>query len=236
MPFRFKQFIVHDDHSSIKVGTDSVLLGAWAGSGNYRHILDIGTGCGLLALMMAQQYPEAQVTAIDIHEDSVKEASLNFSISPWKERLHAQNVSLQEFVLNKKQAFDLIIANPPYFTGDLLPPDPSREQAKHTSKLTYKDLATGASKILTDKGVFALILPYNMKESFAEQAIANELHLQRQLIITPVFGKSPNRIIMEWGKERKKCLTNSLDIRINPKHYSEDYIKLTKDFYLALKL
>ena len=164
MAFRFKQFSIEDDKSSIKVGTDAVLLGAWAGQGNPGLILDIGTGCGLVALMMAQRFQGANVHGIDIHKPSTDQAGENFSKAPWSDRLEAKNISYQLHAEHSKIKYDLIVTNPPFFSGSLLPPDDSKKISKHTSTLTYLEIINGVSNLLTEEGTLSLILPYEKQD------------------------------------------------------------------------
>lgn len=170
--FRFKQFIVHDDHCGLKVGTDAVLLGTEPITIRPRRVLDIGTGSGVVALMMAQRFPEADVTGIDILPEAVQEAGDNFAASPFADRLHAVHASLQAFA-SEPQHFDLIVCNPPYFVDSLKNPDNARRIARHTDTLSFSELLEGVQQLLTRDGVFLVILPAD-----AEPAIADILMQQ----------------------------------------------------------
>ena len=234
MAFRFKQFTVNDERSSMKTGTDAVLLGAWAGSLIPATILDIGTGCGLIALMMAQRFKGAMITAIDIHEGSVGQAGENFKASRWSENLSAELISLQDLAASRAKAFDLIISNPPFFSDSLLPPDPSKKIARHTETLSFPELAKGIADLLKPGGHFALILPTESHKAFSRHATKNHFLLCRELEITPVKGKIPNRILSEWTKEQEEPFFESLTIRKNPMEYTDEYKKLSGEFYLAL--
>jgi len=234
MAFRFKQFTVNDERSSMKVGTDAVLLGAWAGNRIPVTILEIGTGCGLIALMMAQRFKNARITAIDIHEGSVEQAGENFKASRWTENLSAEPISLQDLAAGRAKAFDLIISNPPFFSDSLLPPDTSKIIARHTESLSFPELARGVINLLKPGGLFALILPTESHKAFSHHATKNHLFKCRELEIIPVKGKTPNRILSEWAKEQEKPFFESLAIRQNTLEYTDEYKKLTGEFYLAL--
>jgi len=234
MAFTFKQFSVIDDDASMKVGTDAVLLGAWAGQGMPLHILDIGSGSGLIALMMAQRFPSANIMAIDIHKQSIEQSINNFKASPWKKNLTATLVSFQDHAMKSEIKYDLIVTNPPFFTNSLRPPDPSKKLARHTDTLNYTQIAEGISNILHKKGSFNLILPYENHKLFEKKAIESHLSLTRQLEITPVEGKETNRILSEWKFEKSTTESDALTIRDRDHNYTEAYKKLTEEFYLAL--
>lgn len=194
--FRFKQFIVHDDHCGLKVGTDAVLLGTEPITIRPKRVLDIGTGSGVVALMMAQRFPEADVTGIDILPEAVQEAGDNFAASPFADRLHAVHASLQAFA-SEPQHFDLIVCNPPYFVDSLKNPDNARRIARHTDTLSFSELLVGVQQLLTPDGVFLVILPTD-----AEPVIANILMHHAPLVIThrtlirTTVKKAPKRVIL----------------------------------------
>lgn len=217
----------------MKVGTDAVLLGAWAGIGRAKNILDIGTGSGLLALMMAQRNPDAGILGIDIHKASVAEANKNFSASPWADRLSSREISLQKFTDLAEEAYDMIISNPPFFNFSLLPDTHNKTIAHHSGELPHEVIALSAAKLLNDKGSLALVLPVESHDLFCKHATNNGLCLKRKMIITPVKGKLANRILSEWGGKESKTQTCKLCIRDTSGAYTDEYIELTKDFYLA---
>lgn len=214
----------------MKVGTDAVLLGVWADKEHPKNILEIGCGCGLISLMMAQRFPHAQIHAIDIHQPSIEEAKQNFAASPWAKRLSAENISLQKYTTQTK--YDLIISNPPFFSDSLLPQTSNKTLAKHTGSLSHTDLAEHASKLLSPQGKLSLILPIESHHNFS--IMQNGLHLWRQLSIFPKEGKASNRILSEWRMKKGEGKRNSLTIRNSDNTYTEEYIELTKAFYLAL--
>ena len=234
MAFQFRQFSIEDDHSSMKVGTDAVLLGAWASGKNPSNILEVGTGCGLISLMMAQRFPGANILAIDIHSPSIVQAKENFARSPWPERISAKEISFQEMAKKQTEKFDLIISNPPYFIDSLKPPDPDRHLAKHTSSLSYTELAEVAFQLLQKHGKFAIILPFTNQLSFDDCASSAALIKTKQLNIIPVTGKKPNRVLSEWGLSPSDLPVENLRIREDAEMYSPEYKELTSEFYLAL--
>ncbi len=234
MAFQFKQFSVNDDRSSMKVGTDAVLLGAWANYEKATKILDIGSGSGLISLMAAQRFYKAKITAIDIHGASIVQAKENFGISPWAERLNAIHTSLQELAERSEDKYDLILSNPPFFSDSLLPPDPSKKIAKHTENLSFTELCKGVSKLLDPSGRFYLILPYLAMGLFEAEAKKCGLNKGKELRIIPKAGKKINRSISEWSQLQLSPCINELTIRKNQSEYSKEYIKLTEAFYLAL--
>jgi len=232
MPFRFKQFSVDDTGCPMKVGTDSVLLGAWANLENCMRILDIGTGCGLLALMTAQR-SSAKITAIDIDADAIKAAESNFFLSPWNDRLEAWQTGLQEYApICPTATFDHIITNPPFFINSLKAPDPERSNARHTDQLPYELLASASAKLLKHNGRLSMVLPVNESEIFKKIASENGLSLVEQLCIIPRQGKPANRLLMEFGLEKKSYFrSGDLTIRDQSGEYTNEYKELTKDFY-----
>lgn len=218
----------------MKVGTDAVLLGAWAApTGKYRNILDIGCGSGLISIMAAQRFRNARITGIDIHRASVDQSRENTLATPWAKRMEMLHSSLQEFGSAGKNEFDLIISNPPFFSHSLLPPDQLRINAKHTEKLSYADLARCSSKLMSEKGLLALILPYEMQEEFDREARRNQLYLSRRMDIIPIEGKAANRVVSEWSKFPCTPQSAGICIRNAKKEYTEEYKKLTAEFYLA---
>ena len=167
MAFHFRQFDLHDDQSTMRVGTDAVLLGAWVNPGNIKNILDIGTGCGILALMMAQK-SNALIKAIDVDKKSVGQASMNFLQSPWFKRMKAIQCSLQEMADRRTDIFDLVVTNPPYFSNSLKSPDIKRNTARHDDLLNSHDLLAGVIRLVNEHGKFCLILPAEITKSFCK--------------------------------------------------------------------
>jgi tRNA1Val (adenine37-N6)-methyltransferase len=231
MSFRFKQFTVQDDLCAMKVGTDGVLLGAWAACSNIETILDIGTGSGLIALMLAQRCP-AKIDALDIDGNACKQAQINFENSPFGERLHVYRSSLQDFSPGKK--YDLIVSNPPYFTDFLPSPDKGRTQARHNDTLPFVDLLKISRSFLSPKGKLALILPFDGFDFVNKRAWENGLSLFRRTLVSPKRGQAWKRILLEYSTQNRIFAEDELFIEQSPQVYSNAYISLTRDFYLKM--
>ena len=229
--FRFKQFEVFHEHSTLKVGTDAVLLGAWAETENTDSILEIGTGCGIISLMLAQR-SSAKITAIEIDENSVAEAHKNINLSKWKNRIEIKHINLQSFASLDISLFDLIVSNPPFFNNSLKSKNPVKNLAKHTHNLTHEVLLFCTNKLLNNKGKACFIIPYTDYKIFTEIALINNLYCTAVTEIIPVTGKFPNRVLLKFEKIQKVLSNNSLVIRDINNEYTEDYKKITKDFYI----
>ena len=221
MSFKFKHFKIEDDISSMKVGTDAVILGAWASHDAPTDILDIGTGSGLIALMMAQRFQKARVLGLDIHKASIQQAKKNFRYSPWESSLSARHISLQEFADSASTGFDLIVSNPPFFSHSLLSPDPRKALAKHNRHLSFAEMAKHVRKLLNPGGLFSLILPANVSDDFEAIAEQAGLFKTKELNIIPVKGKSANRTVSTWSLQSACLETHSLHIRMDSRHYSK---------------
>ncbi len=239
MAFSFKQFIVDDSHCAMKVGTDSVLLGAWADFHGANSILDIGTGCGLLALMAAQK-STAQITAIDIDNEACKQAEENFNICTWHDRLVCINMGLDEFGNHFQDSglrqFDHIITNPPYFIDSLKSPAAERNNARHNLNFSIGSLIEWCSRLLKHSGKLSLVFPFNNLQFLLQFGKENGLYLSRQLVIIPKINKVPNRILLEFTKIPVDDIeSNDLSIRDQEGNFTQAYRTLTEDFYLNLK-
>jgi len=229
-PFRFKQFSITQDHAPMKVGTDGVLLGAWAGTDSPKRILDVGTGTGLIALMLAQRFPEAEIAAIEPNKDAAKDAVANFSNSPFTERLRLVSVQVQSYTPENK--FDLIVSNPPYFTSSLLSPEAGRTEARHIVSLNPSELAK-ASEFLNENGRLSVIYPIETYQTFRTEMKGLGFFELRKLEVKPTPDKLHHRIMGEFGRRKQPCKLNELVIEKYGRHrYSEEYVALTKDFYL----
>jgi len=219
------------------VNTDSVMLGAWAGNPlqDPSRILDIGTGCGILALMMAQRFPQAVIDAVDIDDQSVREATENVLQSPWADRINVSRADFRSYV--SPAPYDLIVSNPPYFSRSLLSGDKRRSLARHSNKdsLSHKSLLSGASRILTPQGRFAVILPAEISHTFLMEARSLDVPLFPDRI-TQVFTrpeKPAARILVQIGRTETALDQQALMIyENNENRYSTEYVRLVKDFYL----
>lgn len=232
--FRFKQFSVSDERSAMKIGTDGVLLGVWADVEGDSRILDVGTGTGLIALMLAQRNVNAIITGVDISKDAVEEACDNFGASPWAERLEAMECDVRSFVSDEK--FDHIVSNPPYFVDSLHSPDAQRTMARHTSSLKFDDLVAAAVRLLRPEGRLSVILPTECAMQFRFAAFGH-LWLHRQLDVVTKDGDAPRRTLMEFCLTDKPLMptVTNLTMRHRDSSYTEEYRKLTKEFYISLR-
>ena len=226
--FRFKRFEVKQDRSAMKVGTDGVLLGAWAEGG--RRILDVGSGTGLIALMMAQRFPDAVVDGIDIDCDACEEARENALTSPFADRIGILNSRLQDY---QAPLYDAIVSNPPFFVGSLKNPDEKRSMARHTDSLPFNDWFDGARRLLKADGVFSVIVPQEVKEDVVSEGYVVGFRLVRQCAVKTVERKSPKRYLLAFSKGGERTLVSEEGIlNAADGQRSEWYSKLTKDFYL----
>ncbi len=241
-PFDFKRFSVNHDRSSMRVGTDGVLLGAWAPMPQTPapRILDIGTGCGLIALMAAQRCPTATITAIDIDSDSCCEARQNAATSPFADRVRVLLTSLQDYVHaadamadTGPETFDLILCNPPFFDETLLPPDPARAAARHTASLPFDTLAQLSASLLADNGSMAVVMPTTVFDSFVPTAFACGLRLARRLDVRTTDRKPPKRTLAAFRLKPYDLqpVTEVMTLMHNGKR-TPDYDLLTRDFYI----
>ncbi|MGQ1785111.1 tRNA1(Val) (adenine(37)-N6)-methyltransferase [Saccharicrinis sp. GN24d3] len=230
--FKFKQFTVHQGLAAMKVGTDGVLLGAWASVEGAKSILDIGTGTGLIALMLAQRNSTARIDAIEIDEQACEQAIINFTESAWAERLHIVHTDFQSYKVDIK--YDLIVSNPPYFNHALKNDCETKSKARHTDSLSFYDLIKGAGKLLNADGLFCVVLPANEKNNFKMLASQNNLYLNNVLNIKPTPTKPAKRVLMSFSLTETKLTEEELIVEEFGRHqYSERYKQLTEDFYLA---
>lgn len=230
--FQFRQFIVHQQRCAMKVGTDGTLLGAWAAAPSApRRILDIGTGTGLIALMMAQRFPQAEVIGLDIDADAVAQACENVSLSPFSERvtiLHQDIVNFQDTI-----SFDAIVSNPPYFVDSLASPDRQRTTARHTVSLTYADLMKQAFRLLNDDGIFSVVIPSESRSRIEAAACLQGFFLTRICLVRTTPRKQPKRLLIEFRKHPvKELVINEGIIEESPNVRSEWYQQLTHEFYI----
>lgn len=230
--FQFKRFTVFHDRCAMKVGTDGVLLGAWTDVSTSQRILDIGTGTGLIALMLAQRNATAQITAIDIDEAAVEQAKENIASSPWKNRIEVTQQDVCCFSSNR--LFDTIVSNPPYFNQSLKGPDSQRNTARHTDSLDSSQLLEKVAEILHPEGRFSIIIPSDQTDEIIRIAATYGLHPSRQTDVITRPGLPPKRALLAFQKTKGICHKNELVIELERHVYSEDYIALTRDFYLKM--
>lgn len=230
--FRFKQFSVTDDGAAMKTGTDAVLLGAWCPVGQANRILDIGTGSGVIALMLAQRSrPEARIDAVEINAADAQQARENVQRSPWSGKIEVVHAPVQEF--KRVTLYDLIITNPPFFSASLLPPDPRRTVARHDTQLTKDELLTAVNRLLGESGIFCLILPFTEAKSFQVQASGYGFYLAHITHFQTRADKNPERTLMAFSREQLKPMQEDrLVLYEGRERKTEAYRNLTADFYL----
>ena len=234
--FKFKQFSIEQDRCAMKVGTDGVLLGAWTPiENNPFSILDIGTGTGIIALMLAQRSQAEQIDALEIDEDAYEQAVDNFENSPWSERLFCFHAGLDEFIDEPEDEYDLIVSNPPFYSEDYKTDDSQRDLARFQDAMPFEKLIEAADLLLSENGVFAVIIPYKEEERFIDLCAAVELF---PIKISRVKGAHNTQIIRSLLAFKRFELpvldANELVIEINRHEYTDEYIELVKDFYLKM--
>lgn len=254
--FRFKQFTVWHDRCAMKVGTDGVLLGAWSelpeeglegskrseaailnalkGCSNGSKVLDVGTGSGLIALMLAQRFEGAEIIAIDIDPGAVEQARYNFGQSPWSNRLACQQTALQD--LEGQAKYDLIVSNPPYFQDSLKNPDSQRAMARHTDTLSYQELMAHSARLLKEGGRLALVLPIEAEQQIIALAQAHKLYPTHITHVFPKPGRAAKRLLIAFSQSpianSQAPIANSLTLESETAPRSKEYQELTKEFYL----
>ncbi|MBL7801138.1 MAG: methyltransferase [Chitinophagales bacterium] len=228
--FQFKQFVVEQAHCAMKVNTDGVLLGAWAKVGEAARILDIGTGTGVIAMMMAQQCPAAMIDAIDIDIGAAEQAKANVECSAWNDRLCVYHSALQDF--KPAYSYDFIISNPPYFVNDLKPDNARKSVAKHSVDLSYDELLTNVHRLLSDNGTFAVVIPYFNKALFLEKATGFGLFVSSALRVQAREDKTPYLALLQLVRRKGEVLEEGLVIQTLSGEYTAGYKALTQAFYL----
>ncbi len=232
-PFRFKQFSIDDTHCAMKVGMDAVLLGAWTNIDNTKRILDIGSGSGIIAIMLAQRC-NATIDAVEIDNDAHKQARINIINSGWQDRITPHHFSIQDFCNLTISKYDLIVTNPPYFINSFNAPIIKRNIARHNNLLSQEDLINSALQLLENTGRLCLIMPLNEGILFKTKAENNNLYCNKTTSVKPKENKSANRLLMEFSYIKKELIQNQLIIEEGKRHqYTDAYKELTKDFYLA---
>ncbi len=231
--FRFKQFSVRNELSAMKVGTDGVLLGAWANVSEASSVLDVGAGSGLISLMVAQR-SEALVTAIEIDSDAASEAEANALSSPWKERITVINDDFVKWSVFADKKYDHIVSNPPFFAGGIVAPDNSRALARHGNGLGFETLISAASSLLAANGILSVISPVDRKNDILFSAEIAKMIVSRITEVSSVDGQKPVRLLWELRLKPVETVFDRMSIRDSYGNYSERYIELTRDFYLNM--
>ena len=226
-PFRFQKFDIIQHENVFRVGTDGVLLGALCKVENAQRILEVGTGTGLISLMLAQRNANAEITALDLNEEAVKLAQENFKNSPFSERL---NVFHQDFkTFESQKEYDFVVCNPPFFeennsVKDIL--------ARQQVELTFRNLIEKASKILSSDGIFSVIIPSESAQEFENLAEDFDLHLVRKINIFGIENGVLKRNVLEFSKKKSALETLDFTIEKSPRKYSDQYLELTKEFHV----
>ena len=234
--FQFKQFSVEQDRCAMKIGTDGVLLGAWTPiSNNPFSILDIGTGTGIIALMLAQRSNAGQIDALEIDEEAYEQSVDNFENSPWSDRLFCFHAGLDEFVDEPEDEYDLIVSNPPFYTEDYKTENEQRDLARFQDAMPFNDLIEAADLLLSENGIFAVIIPYKEEHNFLAIAKDYELYPMKITRVKGIATTEIKRSLLAFSrKETIDFQIDELIIEISRHQYASEYISLTKDFYLKM--
>jgi len=234
--FTFKQFSIQQDKTAMKVGTDGVLLGSWTPvNHNPFSVLDIGAGTGIIALMLAQRTHAEQIDALEIDEDAYEQAVENFENSPWSDRLFCFHAGLDEFIDEPEDEYDLIVSNPPFYAKDYKTENEQRDLARFQDAMPFDELIEAADLLLSENGIFAIILPFKEEEKFIALAKESELYPFK---ITRVKGTPTaeiKRSLLAFSRnENLEIEIDELVIEIDRHVYTSEYIELTKEFYLKM--
>lgn len=233
--FQFKQFNIEQDKTAMKVGTDGVLLGAWAPLDNNPYaVLDIGAGTGLIALMIAQRSHAEQIDALEIDDDAYEQAVDNFENSPWADRLFCYHAGLDEFMEEPEDEYDLIVSNPPFYTEDFTSGNEQRDTARFAASLPFEDLAEAAGLLLSEKGVFAIILPYKEEAHFIALMKDEGLYPFKVTRVKGTPTTDIKRSLMAFSYIETEIAIDELVIETARHEYTPEYNALTKDFYLKM--
>lgn len=233
--FTFKQFFVAHDRCAMKVGTDGILLGAWAPVAGVKRVLDIGTGSGLLALMLAQRTDESvTVDAVELDSDAAAQAQENVAQSPWWDRVNVQADDVLHWAERQTVKYDLIISNPPYYEQGVECVTPQREQARYTTMLDHSALLATATGLITEEGFLCVVLPENIGNSFTQQALNMGWHLRLRTDVAETEARLPHRVLLAFSPKKGECFSDRLVIRGPDQRYSEGYTALTQAFYLFM--
>lgn len=234
--FQFKQFSLKQDQTAFKVGTDSILLGAWLEAPNVRTILDIGSGTGLIALMLAQRYPQAMIHAVELDESSAVQAKDNCQNCIFSRRLAVFQADISLFKPPDRLKYDCIVCNPPYFDPEMSTPSPHavRQPTRHTFTLSHPKLLNAAARLLAPNGRLHIILPISASASFEKMAAAVGLHATRKTVVQPKPSKPPHRVLIQYERQKGNLNRKSIIIETETRHiYSPEFIELTQKFYAA---
>lgn len=230
--FKFKHFIVFQEHCAMKVGTDGVLLGAWCNVKACNNVLDVGTGTGLIALMIAQRNANAYIKAVDIDDDCVLQAQQNVARSQLALQINVEKISFQEHVMTTDTRYDLIVSNPPYFQNSLKSPCHSRSNARHNVTLLFFEIIAKGAPLLKEGGRIALILPHEFKQAVIDYAVKADLFVNRITNVFPLSHKPAKRLLIELTNIETVCVEDDLTIELSRHLYTDEFKALTHEFYL----
>ncbi len=219
----------------MKIGTDGVLLGAWAPVSHHpQSVLDIGAGTGLVALMIAQRTPAEQIDAIEIEEGAYEECVDNFENSPWSDRLFCFHAGLDEFIEEPEDEYDLIVSNPPFYSAEFSSGDQARDRARFASAMPFDQLAEAAGLLLSQEGKFAIILPFEEEEKFIRMALEHDLHLEKLTRVRGNVESEVKRSLICFSRIPSEPQIDEMAIEISRHEYTREYTALTRDFYLKM--
>ncbi len=231
-PFFFKKFGMFHHRSTMRVGTDAVLFAQWVGVSSSDDVLDIGTGSGIIPMILSQK-EAGTVDAVELDTDSYQEAKLNFSISAWNEKLNVINSDVRIYADEINKKYDLIVSNPPFYASDVKPIKEKKVMARHVSTLSFRDLLLSAKKMMKENSRFALVLPFYESRLFIKEAEQLGFYLQKEMHIIPIEGKDANRVNMQFVFDKvDEVEIEYLTIRNKDYSYTEEYKEFLKDYYL----
>ncbi len=234
-PFKFKQFTIHQDKTAMKVGTDGVLLGAWVDiNSTINSILDVGTGTGLISLILAQRSNCEIIDAVELEENAYIQAVENFERSKWADRLFCYHSSFQNFALEIDEKYDLIISNPPFYNSTYKKLGKARAMARHTKNLTFKKLLKGVTKLLSKDGCFALIIPFSEEDKFIELAKKILLFPKKITRVRGMSSTAIKRSLIQFSFSEEIIHISEISIEKNRHNYTQKYINIVKDFYIKM--
>lgn len=236
--FQFKKFTVNQDKTAMKIGTDAVLLGAWCTlSETADTILDVGSGTGIISLMIAQRSDSMTIDAVELDDDAYEQTVENFENSDWGDRLFCYHTDFNEFadeLFEEDELYDVIVSNPPFYTDTFESKNDSRNKARFTSSLSFEDLILGVSKLLSEHGLFSVIIPFKEEENFVDLAKKHNLYLNRVCHVQGNPSSEIKRSLLEFSFDKSTVKKEHLVIETARHQYTEEYIELTKDFYLKM--
>lgn len=233
--FTFKECFIAHDRCAMKVGTDGVMLGAWSPVSKARRVLDIGTGSGLLALMLAQRTPSTvTIDAVELDEEAAAQAQENAQASPWADRITVHSADIRQWSKENTTRYDLIVSNPPYFDEGVKCATPERERARYTTTLDHQALLEIAATLITEEGFFCVVLPIEASDAFTAKALNLGWHLRLRTDVAETEGRLPHRVLLAFSPRQCELFADRLVIRGPDQRYSDGYTALTEAFYVFM--